>query len=191
MQRPFVLALAFLVAGLFNVACSRPASPASHANPQLGGSGEQKKISSSAPLPPLFCPPAGLPPLSHARPGTGHHRVTLAWNASESSSQPGKDVAGYCLYRSTERLAAKKNPTCSKCERVSVKPIASVSCVDDVVKDNTTYYYVAAAINRKGMISSASNEIVAVIPPSSQSSSISPVSSPQTPPLCRATSAAR
>jgi hypothetical protein len=95
------------------------------------------------------------------------------------------------LYRSTKPLAAKKNPRCSQCEQVNVTPIASVSCMDDLVKDNTTYYYVAAAINRSGMISPASNEIIAVIPPGSQSRAISPVPSPQVPPLCRATSAAK
>ena len=191
MQKPLFLALTFLVAGAFSAACNRQPSPTSPVNRQPRESGEQKKIAASTPLPPPSCPPAGLPPLSRARPGTGHHKVTLAWNASVNSSQPGKDVAGYCLYRSTKPLAAKKNPRCSQCEQVNVTPIASLSCMDDLVKDNTTYYYVAAAINRSGMISPASNEIVAVIPPGSQSRAVSPVSPPQVPPLCRATSAAK
>ena len=199
MRRSCLLALSFCVSGLFHVACNRPTSHSSQANPQPKTGAEQAAPLSAKPLPPPHCPQAGLPPLSREQPGTGHHRVILAWNASVSSSQPGKDVAGYCLYRSTKRSAVKKNPTCKECEQVNVTPFESLSCVDDLVKDGTTYYYVVTAINSRGRISPSSNDAPAVIrccakPSSAARVSSSQPSSSQSPPpplLCRGTPTAK
>jgi hypothetical protein len=115
-------------------------------------------------LPPT-CPQAGAAPLQRSSSGTGDHKVFLKWNASVMpSGRPDGSVVGYCLYRSATKGAAKKNPTCSDCERVNVVPIPSTACVDDLVKDGAMYFYIAAAINRDSQISLSSNEVPVVIP---------------------------
>ena len=80
-----------------------------------------------------------------------------------------ENPVGYCLYRSTNEKAAKKNPTCSECEQINSIPINGTGCVDDLVKDGAIYYYVAAAINLKERLSSSSNAARAVIPDSKRS----------------------
>ena len=111
----------------------------------------------------LLCPTAGLAPL---RPSsrTGHHKVTLSWNASAPSSAFESKAVGYCLYRSQTPKAAKQNPICSRCEQINFKPIAGIGCVDDLVEDGADYYYVVTAISANGKISSSSNETSARIP---------------------------
>lgn len=115
---------------------------------------------------------------------TGHHQVTLRWNASIPSANPDSTAVGYCLYRSKKRKAAKQNPTCSDCEQINSIPIAGTGCVDDLVEDGAAYYYVATAINANERISSSSNETTARIPLNKPASSSGPVGSY---PRCRAT----
>jgi hypothetical protein len=131
--------------------------------------------------PPPVCPPAGVTPLQPGAPGTGHHRVTLTWNASAPSKDPDSIAVGYCLYRSKIWHAAEKNPICKDCEQVNRVPIPSTGCIDDLVADTTHYYYVVAAISAKATLSAASNEIRVRIPPRS---SVKPP--PSQLPLCRA-----
>jgi hypothetical protein len=179
-----------LVAGVFGTACSRgQTSPVAAARLQSATSQGAAASSPARTLPAQpMCPPAGLLPLQTSTPGTGHHRVTLTWDASSLSKTGGKAV-GYCLYRSKAEHAAKKNPNCKRCESVNQVPVTSLSCVDDVVQDNTTYYYVVTGISSASRISSSSNEISAPIPAGDQIRPASSVSSPA--PLCREASAAQ
>jgi hypothetical protein len=139
-------------------------------------------VASSPTLPP--CPPAGLQMIQPSS-QTGHHKVTLTWNASVPAPGPGGKAVGYCLYRSQKQNAAKQNPTCSVCEQINLTPVVNTGCVDDLVLDSTTYYYVVTAINADKRISSSSNETPAAIPPSNQISKPVPTSSYS---RCRATS---
>jgi len=107
--------------------------------------------------------------LQRSASGAGHHRVILSWRASAPSGRKEDDAVGYCLYRSKNKKAVKKNPTCGECEQINSIPITGTGCVDDLVKDGTIYYYVAAAINLKKRLSSSSNEARAAIPTSTQS----------------------
>ena len=132
-------------------------------------------------LPP--CPTAGAPTLQPS-PATGHHKVTLSWNASSPSTDPEKKAVGYCLYRSTTQNAAKQKPTCPDCEQINNIPIVGTGCVDDLVKDGASYYYVVTAINAGGRTSPASNETPAQIPTTKEANGLVTVSSY---PLCRAT----
>jgi hypothetical protein len=133
-----------------------------------------------------MCPPAGLAPLQLAAPGTGHHKVTLTWNASAHTNNPESDAYGYCLYRSQAegRSQIKTKPDCPKCEQVNRVPVLSTGCVDDLVMDNAHYYYVVAAINASGSeLSVSSNEAPVYIP---KTQSVKPLQ-PSSLPLCRAT----
>ena len=113
-------------------------------------------------LPP--CPSAPYPVLKMSTPGVGHHRVFLSWDASSSSiGSVGAHIA-YCLYRSQKKGAAKISATCPDCEQVTVDPIRSTRCVDNVVRDQTTYYYVAVAITSMGRTSSPTQEAIAKVP---------------------------
>lgn len=136
--------------------------------------------------PPPVCPPAGIAPLQPGVPGTGHHKVTLTWNASAPSNNPDSAAYGYCLYRSRKKNVAKKNPICHDCEQVNRVPIPPAGpregCIDDLVADSARYYYVVAAINGKGTLSATSNEIAVPIP--SAHSGKAPQSNQL--PLCRA-----
>lgn len=132
-------------------------------------------------LPPV-CPPAGIMPVQPGAPGTGHHKVTLTWNASAPAKNSDSAAVGYCIYRSKIQRAAKKNPICRDCEQINRVPIPSTGCVDDLVTDSTQYYYVVVAIDSKATLSSASNEIPVLIP---SAHSIRP-SKPSQLPLCRA-----
>jgi hypothetical protein len=140
---------------------------------------------SSSILPP--CPPAGLQMLQPSS-QTGHHKVTLTWNASVPA--PGRDgrAVGYCLYRSQTQNAAKQNPTCSACEQVNSTPVVGTGCVDDLVLDNATYYYVVTAISANKIISASSNETIAPIPPGTQS--VKPASA-SSPPFCRGSASSK
>jgi hypothetical protein len=179
-----------LLAGLSGTGCSHgqssPVTTASLHSAVNNGATAPSPIKTLPPQP--ICPPAGLLPLQSSMPGTGHHRVTLTWNASSIGKAGGKAV-GYCLYRSTSEHAAKKNPNCKQCERVNQVPVASLSCVDDLVQDSTTYYYVVTGISSASRISSSSNEIPAPVPAGDQIKSVSPV--PPTLPLCRVALAAK
>lgn len=181
----FSRVLMLLVMGAMGIACSSAqVSRVTAANsriPEIGapkGNVSPTKVSSTLPL----CPAGGVVPLRSST-DTGHHKVTLSWNASAISSSQSGDAVGYCLYRSKKLHAAKKNPTCTLCERINLVPIASLSCVDDLVEDSTTYYYVVTAIDPASRISSSSNEIAAPVPSAHQPNS-DPARSP-VPPLCR------
>ena len=128
------------------------------------------------------CPPAGITPLEPLHKGTGDHKVTLSWNASRPSDDAGSEAVGYCLYRSTTKMAAQKNPTCKKCEQVNAVPVTSTGCIDNLVVDGANYYYVVTAINAKGLLSIASPEISVSIPSAKQS--LKPPSASSVP-LCR------
>jgi len=140
-----------------------------------------------APAPaPVMCPPAGMTPLHPSAPDTVHHKVFLKWNASKPSKDATGEVAGYCLYRSTQKKVAQKNPICGDCERVNIFPLAGTACVDDLVEDGAKYYYVATAVSRNRDLSITSNEIPVEIP-----SAESPIGHPPpgSYPSCRATPA--
>jgi hypothetical protein len=143
---------------------------------------DKTPVSTKPAQPPPACPPAGVAPLQSGAPGTGHHKVTLTWNASALSKDSNSAAVGYCLYRSKIQHAAKKNPICKDCEQVNRVPIPSTGCIDDLVADSTQYYYVVAAINAKATLSAASNEIPVLIP---AAHSLKP-SKPSQLPLCRA-----
>lgn len=181
----FVRVLVFLALGLFGTACSRAQSAHVAAGNSAVAAITTAKGSAAptkAALAPPSCPPAGLLPLQ-SLPDTGHHKVTLSWNASAASPKQDSNAVGYCLYRSKKEYAAKKNPVCSICERINSVPISNLSCIDDLVEDSTTYYYVVTAINPASRISSSSNEFTVPIPARNQ-----PGSQPSTSvtlPLCR------
>jgi hypothetical protein len=140
---------------------------------------------SSPALPP--CPPAGIQPLQSSS-QTGHHSVTLTWNASVAGPPPDGKAVGYCLYRSQKPNAAKQNPICSACEQINSTPIVGTGCVDNLVLDNATYYYVVTAISASKRISTSSNETLAPIPPGTQTAKPTPAS-PY--PFCRTTTASQ
>lgn len=179
---------ALIIAGMFEMSCSACQGPDPSAKLQAAvrsAKANETGMAMVRPLPP--CPQAGVAPIQASQPGTGHHKVTLSWNASPPTADAGSNPAGYCLYRSTTPNAAGKKPTCSACEQINQTPITGTSCLDDLVIDSTRYYYVVAATNVVGTISSSSNEVRVQIPPQNQSGS--PLSSPQ-PPACRGTSTA-
>jgi hypothetical protein len=103
--------------------------------------------------------------LQPSAPDTGHHRVILTWDASETSPIPQDNAVGYCIYRSKKKGVARKTPNCNDCEQVNLIPVKTTKCIDDRVQDRATYYYVVAAISREGALSSSSNEILVPIPP--------------------------
>jgi len=138
------------------------------------------------------CPEGDSEKLKRGSPQTGHHRVTLTWNASAAPSNDKNADIGYCLYRSKNhpvrkpktRKSSDKNeqPPCEKCEQVNVRPILQTGCVDNLVKDGTTYYYVAIAINNAKSRSVFSNQAPAPIPGSRTPAKSTPASSY---PMCR------
>lgn len=118
-----------------------------------------------------LCPqPAGHAPKA-PQPGTGHHTVTLTWNASAPSPNPESNAVGYCLYRGKEKKEAKRGknggkqiPTFGELGQINSVPIAGTGCVDDLVEDGATYDYVVKAVNAKGIPSGPSNYASAMIP---------------------------
>jgi hypothetical protein len=134
-------------------------------------------------LPPV-CPPAGITPLQPGAPGTGHHKVTLTWNASAPRTSSGSAVAGYCLYRSRIRYRKelKQDPRCKHCEQINKVPVATTGCIDDFVVDKANYYYVVTAIDANSNLSAPSNDVFVPIPSARR---LKP-SQPDTLPLCRA-----
>jgi hypothetical protein len=174
-----------MIASVFQIVggCSRPSG-------SRGSMESFEPRKAQAPVPAMAepvlpnCPPAGSPMLQASAPMTGHHRVILSWNASAPSARPEDNAAGYCLYRSKKKDAAKKNATCSDCEQINSVPIIGTGCVDDLVQDRTLYFYVATAISAKGVASSSSNEIPVSIPDHKLSAGSTPV---KPYPLCRGT----
>jgi hypothetical protein len=110
------------------------------------------------------CPETPFPMLQSSDPKTGHHKVVLSWKPSAASVDPDKYPVGYCIYRSRKKDVLRRDPTCRECEVVSLKPIRSTDCVDDLVQNDVTYYYVVTAISRHKNLSGPSNQIRAVIP---------------------------
>jgi hypothetical protein len=159
-----------------------PASSAALPPVRIFNSGE------TSPAPSLklpSCPPAVIQPLQPSQ-NTGHHKVTLLWNANTPTPDPKRNAVGYCLYRSQKEQAAKQNPRCAECEQINRTPIVGVGCVDDLVTDSANYYYVVTAINANGDISSSSNETPARIPANKAPAGPAPQGSY---PLCRAPAA--
>jgi hypothetical protein len=78
---------------------------------------------------------------------TGHHKVTLKWNASIPSSNVESNAVGYCLYRSKKRKAAKQSPTCRDCAQINLIPIAGTGCVDDFVEDGAANCVVVSSLS--------------------------------------------
>jgi hypothetical protein len=114
------------------------------------------------------CPAVGSHPVAST---SGAHNVTLTWTASATTKKPGSSPIGYCLYRSTSKIASSQSGQdfkCDGCEQINLTPITNTGCLDDQVKNETTYYYVAAAINEAGMLSGPSNLAQANIPSASQ-----------------------
>jgi hypothetical protein len=149
----------------FASACSD--NKASSVHIKLENLPQDKKLDVNRPAAssqPLMCPPGGIKQLEASAPRTGHHKVFLKWNASKVSKQTSLEAMGYCLYRSTVKDVAKKDPTCGDCEQVNVFPVKQTACIDDLVKDGETYFYVAVAIAQNHALSSTSNEIRVEIP---------------------------
>lgn len=181
----FLLAVCLLVLivvyGIRLLATAGRVSPSANLVSRTASKAEEIRLAAAEPkLRP--CPPAGGPALQPSS-QTGHHKVTLTWNASSPSADPARKAVGYCLYRSTTQNVAKLEPKCPDCEQINKTPIVGTGCVDDLVKDGATYYYVAMAINAGGTTSSSSNEAPAQIPPTKESNGSVPVGSY---PLCRA-----
>ena len=180
----FILAVCVLILivgyGFRLIATAGRVSPSTNLMSRETPKADAILLASEPKLPP--CPQAGVPILQPST-QTGHHKVTLSWNASSPSSDPEKKAVGYCLYRSDKQNAAKQNSTCSDCEQINSIPIAGTGCVDDLVKDGATYYYVVTAINAGGRTSPSSNETPAQVPSTKEAGGSVTVASY---PLCRA-----
>src|SRR5216683_4620149 len=172
-------ALALIIVGIFQTSAVRRV-----------GTGYPKRSgvppAAAGPRLPL-CPAAGLPMLQPS-PLTGHHKVSLSWNASAPSGNSEGKAVGYCLYRSKKEKVAKQslkkpNARCSDCEQINSVAVAGTGCVDDLVEDGATYHYIATAINVLGNTSSSSEEALAQIPLNKESAI--PVSKTSYP-FCRA-----
>jgi hypothetical protein len=161
---PAKIAAALSIACLVHACCGCSLLSKSRGDAQSARAGREKVVA-TAPTPALPpCPSAPISMLQASAPGTGHHKVFLTWNASTSSGKSGVNTIGYCLYRSQQKGNAKRFPKCPDCEQVNLRPVMSVRCVDDLVKDHTTYYYVAIAINSGNGISSPTDEAIAQVP---------------------------
>jgi hypothetical protein len=188
-SRIVLVVLGLMVLGLIAAIVVAPTLAVRHAGSAAGATSQTARLSSPnvpVPAPPPTlppCPPAGIQPLQPSQ-NTGHHKVTLWWNANAPSHDSERNAVGYCLYRSQTKKAAKSNPRCGACEQINRTPIVGVSCVDDLVADSATYYYVVTAINTNGDISSSSNETPARIPSSKKPARTAPKGSY---PLCRVT----
>jgi hypothetical protein len=175
----------FVLIVLQAVAIGCQHNDASRVRIQLHDLPNDKKAVSTKPVPPPpVCPSAGVTPLQPGAPGTGHHKVTLTWNASAPRTSSGSAVAGYCLYRSLiqYRQELKQDPRCKHCEQINKVPVATTGCVDDFVVDEAKYYYVVTAIDANSNWSVPSNDVFVPIP---SARSVKP-SQPTALPLCRA-----
>ena len=183
--RILICALVLIILSVFqSIAAIGQVSRSSTANTQSAGTPKNGSPSTAAESRLPACPPAAVPTLQLSPQTTGHHKVTLSWNASAPSGNSDSKAVGYCLYRSKKQNAAKQNATCSDCEQINSVALADTGCIDDLVEDGSTYYYVVTAINAKGKISSSSNEMLAQVPPNKKSgNSVSPGSYP----FCRTT----
>jgi hypothetical protein len=185
-----ICALVLIIVGVFQmVAAIGQVSHGSSVNTQSTETPKRNGTPPTASEPRLpSCPPAGLRTLQPSPQTTGHHKVTLAWDASAPSGNSDRKAVGYCLYRNKKQNAAKQNATCSDCEQINSIPLADTGCIDDLVEDGATYYYVVTAINAKGKISSSSNETPAQIPPNKESAKSASVGSY---PLCWGTTSSK
>jgi hypothetical protein len=190
-SRGFVWVLVLIVVGVFQTTGAvGQVGPGSSANthPAKTPKGKGTLPAAAEPkLPP--CPPADLPTLQPSPEKTGHHKVTLSWNASAPSVNSESNAVGYCLYRmkkqdAAKQNSAKQNDNCSDCEQINSTAVAGTGCVDDLVEDGATYSYVVIAVSAKGKPSSPSNEASAQIPPTKESASSVPMGSY---PRCRGT----
>jgi hypothetical protein len=182
--RILVWALVLITGSLFQTTAA-VSQVSSDAKSAAASKGDGTRPATSRPRPTL-CPPAGLATLPPSPQITGHHNVTLSWNASPSLNSENQAV-GYCIYRSKKPAVAKHNPTCNDCEQVNLTAIAGTQCIDDLVEDGATYYYVVTAINARGKPTSPSNETPAQIPPNKESSSLPKASFPS----CRETASSK
>ena len=129
-------------------------------------------------------PDCDLPPKKLEAPKeSGHHRVMLTWNPSNSSSGLNDQSVGYCLYRSGDSITAHDLDHCLNCGRVNRRPITGTGCLDIQVRDGATYYYVAGATRFGSRVIQLSNMTTAFIP------STTPSKQPESGyPLCQAES---
>jgi len=131
-------------------------------------------------------PDCDLPPGKvEASRAAGNHRVLLTWNPSASSSGPNDETVGYCLYRSTKDITAKRLEKCKNCERVNRRPIFGGGCVDTHVKDGLTYYYVAGSTKIGSEVQDLSHKTIAIIPTKPKTRQLSsqyPLCQPEGPP---------
>ena len=186
-RRPQALLLLAVVISAF---ASQGFAPAQSGTGSLAKtqSRQAPKGATASPVPPSNlppCPEAGVP-APRASSITGHHKVTLTWNASAPSADAASNPVGYCLYRSKKQglpkmAMAMPNAHCGGCEQVNRVPIAGTGCVDDLVEDNTTYYYAVTAITALGQSSSSSDEVIAEIRGRKNATAV-----PSTYPSCRA-----
>jgi len=185
-SRIFVWVLVLIVVGVFQTTGAvGQVGPGSSANTRSAKTPKGKGTLPAAAEPKLPpCPPADLPTLQPSPEKTGHHKVTLSWNASAPSANSESNAVGYCLYRRKKQDAAKQSDKCSDCEQINSTPVAGTACVDDLVEDGATYSYVVIAVSAKGRPSSPSNEASAQIPPTKESTSSVPMGSY---PRCRGT----
>jgi len=185
-SRGFVWVLVLIVVSVFQTTGAvGQVGPGSSANTRSAKTPKGKRTLPAAAGPKLPpCPPADLPTLQPSPEKTGHHKVTLSWNASAPSANSESNAVGYCLYRRKKQDAAKQSDKCSDCEQINSTPVAGTACVDDLVEDGATYSYVVIAVSAKGRPSSLSNEASAQIPPTKESASSVPMGSY---PRCRGT----
>lgn len=145
---------------------------------------EKLRLAAAQPTPQSNLPlcPNTTTPILQPSPQTGHHKVTLTWKASSPSSDPNRQAAGYCLYRSTTPDPGHEKPPCQDCEWINKRAIAGTACVDDLVQDGVVYYYVVEAITLGRVTGSFSNQAPAPIPSNQKPGSVTGNSYP----LCRA-----
>src|SRR5260370_40875244 len=172
-SRIFVWVLVLIVVGVFKTTGAvGQVAPGSSANTRSAKTPKGKGTLPAAAEPKLPpCPPAALPTLQPSPRKTGHHKVTLSWNASAPSANSESNAVGYCLYRRKKQDAAKQSDKCSDCEQINSTPVAGTACVGDLVEDGATYSYVVIAVSAIGSPTSPSNGASAQIPPTKQATS--------------------
>lgn len=78
------------------------------------------------------------------------HAVALNWDASTSSN-----IAGYCVYRSTNSTNGFLKLTSN---------VSGLAYIDDAVSSGSTYYYAVSAVSTSGVESARSVEAAVTIP---------------------------